>query len=327
MMRHRSMRLVLLAALAVAFSAGTAHAYRFIQNTSPGRTSSGYLVTCSDPGGFTHWNNANIAWRLNTAKQGNGKTAAVQGALAAWTNVGGAPHNLSYAGTTNAGFQTDGINTVLWARGNGCNGSCLAITALVLAAGQVITETDISFNERYSWNTNGTDYDVQAVCTHEMGHTLGMHHTEVTGGTHPTMYAYYFGTDGRTLESDDTQALVCSANRYPLNVPQLAMQGTAEPEAMNGIRNTGLGLTLKSRPSPGGAILRFGLLRESDVKVQVFDIAGRHVATLATGLRPAGEHVIAWDGSSDRGHASSGMYFARISSGGEQARTTVILAD
>jgi hypothetical protein len=325
MMRHRSMRLALVAALAMAFSAGTAHAYRFIQNTSPGRTSSGYLVTCSDPGGFTHWNNANISWYLNTANQGSGKQSAVQAAMQTWTNVN-TPHTLSYAGTTTAGFVTDNRNTVLWSRGNGCNGSCLAITALVLAAGQVITETDISFNQRYSWNTNGSDYDVQAVCTHEMGHTLGMHHTEVTSGTHPTMYAYYFGTDGRTLESDDVNGIQCSANRYPLSVAQQVTQGTARPEDLTGARG-GLGLTLKSRPSAGGAILRFGLVKDADVKVQVFDIAGRHVATLISGMQAAGEHVIAWDGSGDRGRVGSGMYFARVTGAGEQARATVILSD
>jgi hypothetical protein len=315
-------RCVAIAALLVAgaLTAGTAHAYRFIQNTGVGRTSSGYLVTCNDPGGFTHWNNATMPWYLNTAKQGAGKEAAVQAAMAAWTNIN-TPHNLVYSGTTTAGFSTDGRNTILWARGNGCNGSCLAITALVLAAGQVITETDISFSERYRWNTNGADYDVQAVCTHELGHTLGMHHSETTNAV---MYAYYTGTSGRTLKTDDINGMQCSANRYPLAAPQ-NLQGP-QVAAMTPATQ-GLGLTLKSRPTADGAILRFSLRAGADVKVQVYDLAGRHLATLVDGARAAGDHVIAWDGATDAGRVPSGMYFARITAGGEQARATVILAE
>ena len=319
--RKTAAMVALVAALSLA--SGPAHAYRFIQNTTPGRTSAGYLVTCTDPGGFTHWTNASIPWRLNTANQGAGKQTAMQGALAAWTNVSGAPHNLSYAGTTTAGFKTDGINTVLWARGNGCTGSCLAITALVLAAGQVITETDISFNQRYTWTTNGSNYDTQAVMTHEMGHTLGLHHTEVTSTPRPTMYAYYFGADGRTLESDDTNALQCSANRYPLSAQQQIAQSALDAVKLA----EQAAVTLSSRPRDGGAILRFGLRAEGQVKLQVFDVAGRHIATLVDGMQPAGDREITWDGTGHNGRVGSGMYFARITSGNSSARTTVILAE
>ena len=199
----------------VALAASPAPAYRFIQNTGVGRTSSGYLVACNASGGFVHWTQGNIPWRLNTSGQGAGKDGAVTASCATWTNVAQASHNLSYAGTTNAGFVTDNVNTIVFARGNGCSGQCLAITALVLASGQVITETDISFNSRYAWNTNGSNYDVQAVLTHELGHTLGMHHTEITSTPRPTMYASYFGTDGRTLENDDKDGIACSEARYP----------------------------------------------------------------------------------------------------------------
>jgi hypothetical protein len=206
----------------IAIGSIPAFGYRMIQNTAVGTVSAGYLVTCNDPGGFTHWTNTNIFWYHNTAGQGSGKGTALQNAMASWTNVSGADHTLTYAGTTAAGWATDGQNTVLWASGNGCTGSCLALTALTLQSGQVIVETDVTFNSAYSWQTNGTDYDTEAVAAHEFGHTLGIHHTELVGSPEPTMYASYFGTGGRTLETDDISALQCAETRYgtpPPGVP------------------------------------------------------------------------------------------------------------
>ena len=204
-----------LAAAGMIVAAAPSHAYRMIQNTTVGRVSAGAAVTCSNSGGFAHWNTRSITWYLNTAGQGSGKQTALSNAMKAWTDVTSADHvvTLSSSSTT-AGFTTDGRNTILWASGNGCTGSCLAITALVLQSGQVIVETDISFNSNYSWKTDGTDYDTQSTATHELGHALGIHHTEVTSTPRPTMYASYFGTGGRTLETDDKSALQCAESRY-----------------------------------------------------------------------------------------------------------------
>jgi matrixin len=201
------------AAVGLLVSAAPSQAYRMIQNTSTGRVTSGYLVTCNDPGGFTHWTTMTTNWFHNTAGQGAGKGAALQAAMATWTNVSSANHTLNYVGTTSAGWATDGQNTLLWGGVNDCT-SCLALTALVLQSGQVIVESDVIFNSSYTWNTNGADYDTQAVATHELGHSLGIHHTEITSTPRPTMYAYYFGVDGRTLDSDDQQALQCSQTVY-----------------------------------------------------------------------------------------------------------------
>ena len=310
--------------LAMLLGATNALAFRMIQNTSPGRTSSGFLVTCDDPGGFVHWTNAAISWRLNTANQGSGKTTAVQNAMASWTNVTPATHSLTYAGTTTASFVTDGVNALLWANGNGCTGNCLAITALVLASGQVITETDVSFNNAVSWNTNGSDYDTEAIAAHELGHTLGIHHTNVKKPQNrPTMYAYYFGTAGRSLEQDDIDALNCAYNRYP---PARALPSV--PEARLAVAPSAeTGLALSSRPREGGALIRYALKQDADVKLQVFDIAGRHIATLVEGRKAAGEHELAWDGTGGSGRVASGIYFARLVTPEGQKRATVILAE
>jgi hypothetical protein len=128
--------------------------------------------------------------------------------------VDGANYELTYKGAASYGWATDNRNTILWAIGNGCTGSCLALTALVLQPGQVIVESDITFNASYLWDTTGADPDVEAVAAHELGHSLGIHHTEPTSEPFSTILATYFGVDGRTLKNDGPLALQCSESRY-----------------------------------------------------------------------------------------------------------------
>lgn len=306
------------AACIVLLGAGEARAFRMIQNPSAIRTSSGLRVRCDDPLGFVHWTKSSTTWRLNPANQGGeaGVTTALQGAMAAWTGVSPASHTLSYGGTTNAGFVTDGTNTLLWASGNGCTGGCLAMTALVLGPGQVINEADVSFNNAYNWQVSGGDYDVQAIAVHELGHCMGIHHTEITRPKNrPSMYASYFGTAGRTLETDDRDALNCAQSRY---APAVMIAGTgteassppaAQPEPTLLARAA---VRIASRSYAGHATVRFALSQPGPVRLEVFDVAGRRIATLLDGIRGAGEHEVAWDGATSSGRASRGLYFARI---------------
>lgn len=207
-----------LVAAGLLFAAVPSHAFRMIQNGAIGRVSAGAAVPCNAAGGFTHWANSAVPinWFHNQVNQGAGKAAALTAAMNSWTAVAAANHTLVYAGVTGAGFVTDGQNTLVWGAGGGCAGGCLAITALVLAAGQVITESDVLFNNAHPWTTNGANFDTQAVAAHELGHALGIHHTElfIAAPNQPTMNATYFGANGRTLQPDDIAALQCAEARY-----------------------------------------------------------------------------------------------------------------
>ncbi len=65
---------------------------------------------------------------------------------------------------------------------------------------------------------------------------------------------------------------------------------------------------------------------ESLVRVDIFDAAGRRVRSLLNDVRPAGDHMITWDGrSDDGGRVGSGVYHVRYSAGGFMATRKLAL--
>ena len=62
--------------------------------------------------------------------------------------------------------------------------------------------------------------------------------------------------------------------------------------------------------------MSFDLGQRTHVTLIVYDVAGRHVATLEDGFMEAGSWRATWNGMTDTGGmASSGVYFCRLVAG------------
>jgi hypothetical protein len=211
--------------------------FRMLQSLDIGWAVSTPVVTCADLRGFTHPGSHTMTWYLNPAGGGAGKDAALQSALQTWSNPGLTDFRLLWGGTKPNGYkQNDGFNMMVWGTDSICDSkSCHAITALLLGPGQVIREADILFNASptlaFQWMTNGESsdqcwvtasstglkIDTQGIATHELGHSLGIHHPTNFSTTAATMGDRACTPDGRTLEADDLSSLRCAEGRYPQN--------------------------------------------------------------------------------------------------------------
>jgi hypothetical protein len=84
---------------------------------------------------------------------------------------------------------------------------------------------------------------------------------------------------------------------------------------------------LGATPNPFGdeTGVRWTLSRAARVRVDVFDVRGRRVATLLDAARPAGPGEIRWPGADRNGHAvAAGVYFVRVQALGETQTGRVV---
>ena len=78
-------------------------------------------------------------------------------------------------------------------------------------------------------------------------------------------------------------------------------------------------------PASGPVQLAFTLPGATDVDVEVLDLQGRVVRTVAHGALAAGRHTVTWDGTDAEGClAAPGVYFARVRAAGETATRRVV---
>lgn len=98
-----------------------------------------------------------------------------------------------------------------------------------------------------------------------------------------------------------------------------------DPKAKTGISQFKL---FQNKPNPffSRTEIQFVLGKSSKVKVEIFNLIGQRITTLAQDLYGAGSHVITWDGRTANGQlAPKGIYFYTIQADGFGATRIMVM--
>lgn len=80
-------------------------------------------------------------------------------------------------------------------------------------------------------------------------------------------------------------------------------------------------------PMSSSSRLTFSLAHAGAMKLVVYDVSGRRVRVLASGVMPAGPGEVRWDGRDDRGRrVADGTYFYRLHAAGETRSGRLVVA-
>jgi hypothetical protein len=110
---------------------------------------------------------------------------------------------------------------------------------------------------------------------------------------------------------------------FPLNAPT-----GVDPDGRGGL-TPGMPFVSPARPNPFAESTEVELVlrREERLAVEIYDVRGRRVATLASRVMAEGRHTLSWNGRDAGGRrVASGIYFVRVSGAGHaQSRKLILL--
>jgi chitodextrinase len=123
-----------------------------------------------------------------------------------------------------------------------------------------------------------------------------------------TTYTYY------VTAHDEAGNVSAASNTASATTDQKKGGGGGKPR---GVSSAPQVLDVYAHPSvvSGETNLAFALPTDGDITVEVFNVKGQRVATVYSGFKSAGVHSVPWSA----GNLASGVYFARIVLGNEQA--------
>ena len=79
-------------------------------------------------------------------------------------------------------------------------------------------------------------------------------------------------------------------------------------------------------PSTHSTVIRYHLATPSQLRLDVFDLAGQKVRSFLHAQQPAGYYQLSWDGRNDLGwELATGIYFVKLQAGANTEVSKLIL--
>ncbi len=250
---------------------------------------------------------------------------------------------------TFGGSASDGGRSVLETDTGGC---ILAGCTKSYGAGDddlLLVETDSSGHTLWTKIHGGTEDDgAESIVPCTGGGYIIAGHTESFGAGHDDMWIVRIDAGGDSLWTlafgDDSHDWARFARQSPdggyivvgdsydffngeYNVRLLKLDSETGVPDSPGPQHTTLAIT-NSHPNPfvHATSICYQLPAQSNVTVDIYNICGRRVRTLLTGLQAAGSHTATWDGRDETGaHLAAGVYFCRLQAGGQSASTKLVI--
>lgn len=127
---------------------------------------------------------------------------------------------------------------------------------------------------------------------------------------------------GEGLQATDSTGLMMLEPGFVPGKVRVTLSTGVDDDITTGLPHTFAVNQNYPNPFNPSTVISFSVPRSSEVKIEVFNLLGQVVTTLADGTLPAGNHQVIWDASKN----PSGVYFYRVRwSGGSETRKMVLV--
>jgi uncharacterized protein (TIGR03382 family) len=192
-------------------------------------TAAAFTITQAESGGDIQWRSFPIPYAIDLHGAPDALDDAqwmdvIAASFDTWTDI---PDTKLSFRETDLELDSDSLKNLVWFESSWQDDPDTGAIASMWVEDNTLVGFDIRINaDTIAWSIDGSATDAQAAITHEIGHAIGVGHSNVEAAT---MYFEILGDDTlqRSLEPDDVRAVTHLYSHRVLGVPEFLSCNTA----------------------------------------------------------------------------------------------------